>query len=142
MVNDIIFGLGIALLVVCIISAATEIIQPKKKKTFNFFRSIRVKVREISFVFAVILSLVIVLINIVSGDKRGHMLPAEILVVFLCLLTVHGERIFSKLKSRKKDNPKPVRPVIKCRLLKELPKTKTLETSNNVLPERKICALL
>lgn len=122
MINSIIFGVLVFMLVVCIISAVTEIIPSKSKKTFNFFRFIRVKMREISLTSVIFFSAIIIIINAFENSPE-NIIYAEILLLFLCWLTIHGERIFRTLRSRKIDSPKQYRPVIKenCKLLGKLP---------------------
>ena len=122
MINSIIFGVLVFMLVVCIISAVTEIIPSKSKKRFNFFRFIRIRVREISLTSVIFFSAIIIIIDILEKSPE-NIVYTEIFLLFLCWLTVHGDRIFRTLRSRKIDSPKQYRPVIKenCKLLGKLP---------------------
>ncbi len=122
MINSIIFGVLVFMLVVCIISAVTEIIPSKSKKRFNFFRFIRIRVREISLTSVIFFSAIIIIIDILEKSPE-NIVYTEIFLLFLCWLTVHGDRIFRTLRSRKIDFPKQYRPVIKenCKLLGKLP---------------------
>ena len=124
MINDIIFGVLVFLLVMCIISAVTEIIPSKRKKTFNFFRFIRINMRELSLTAVIFFSVVIIAVNLISKNNV-NMMCVEILVLFLCYLTVHGERIFNTLRRLKKKSKKKRLPVrdLKDKLLKKLPQT-------------------
>ena len=139
MINSIIFGVLVFMLVVCIISAVTEIIPSKSKKRFNFFRFIRIRVREISLTSVIFFSAIIIIIDILEKSPE-NIVYTEIFLLFLCWLTVHGDRIFRTLRSRKIDFPKQYRPVIKenCKLLGKLPMsalTEKLPLKSELKPE-------
>lgn len=96
------FALAVIWLILCIISAVTENKPHKEAKIRNFFRRIRISLREITIVWAVVIVWLVWCIAHKSRDINGLWLCLIIGTFLVGLVILEYFRIFGIARTRKR----------------------------------------
>ncbi len=101
MLNCILLSLSVLLMIFCIISVIAEHLNIKDKEVFNFFRNVRITVRDLDFTAFMTSSVIVILLGLIFHDKHKDVMLFDILLLFISFLVIHGDKIIRFQKSRK-----------------------------------------
>lgn len=96
------FAMSAVWLILCIISAVTEHKPPKKAKTRNFFRSLRISLREITLLWTVVIVEIVVYVSAKTDNFSYWWICLTVGMFLLGLVILEHFRIFGIAKTKKR----------------------------------------
>ncbi len=112
MINYFIIALLWITIVLSAVSAIAEMLCRRNSKPYRFFRTIWIRLRELSPLRFSVTSILLLFWGLVSGDDNFYGIWMAIAMMFTALVILYAEDLFTFRKKRKKASKKTSLPAI------------------------------